>query len=130
MSPPIVTGGFAKHEQAPTTEAQRRRLLFGMLAPPLAWFVQLQADYALVPWVCAHGHRFVLVLVSIAAFVVCAAGAWAAWNGWPGGTPWHGEPHGIEGARMLSLLGVMLSFSFAIVVIATVIPTVILRPCD
>ena len=127
-SPPA--GDLATHEAAPTTEADRRRLLFGLLAPPLAWFTHLQANYALVPWVCAHGHRSVLVLVSVVAFGVCALGAAAAWTGWPGGTSWRGEPHGVEGAGLLSLLGVMMRLSFALVVIASTIPTVILRPCD
>ena len=40
------------------------------------------------------------------------------------------SPEQIEGARMLSLLGVILSLSFALVVIASAIPIVILRPCD
>src|SRR5204863_9092040 len=60
--PPPAASDLALQEQVPTTEAQRRRLLFGVLGPPLAWFAQLQANYALVPWVCAHGHRSVLLL--------------------------------------------------------------------
>ena len=37
-------------ERVPTSEAQRRGLLAGILVPPLCWLAQLQANYALVTW--------------------------------------------------------------------------------
>jgi hypothetical protein len=132
MTPPPlrVSGEFDLQEAAPTTERDRRRLLFGTLGGPLAWFAHLQANYALVSWACAHGHRFVLLLVPLAALVICVLAALAAWQAWPGSTQWRGEPHGIEGARMMSLVGAITSATFALVVIASAIPPFFLRPCD
>jgi len=108
----------------------RRGLIFGLLAGPLAWLAQLQATYALVPWACSRGHRFALLLVSLGAVAVAVAGGLGSWKSWRGPAPLTGEPQGIEGARLLALLGVSLSVSFVLVLIASAIPTLILRPCD
>jgi hypothetical protein len=122
---------LATHQAVPTSEGQRRGLLFGLFAGPLAWLAQLQTAYALVPWACAHGHRFVLLAASLAALVTCGAGGFVAWESWPGsGDRLTGEPQGIEGARLMSLMGVALSVTFAVAVIASVIPILVLRPCD
>jgi hypothetical protein len=83
-----------------------------------------------VPWACSSGHRSVLVLVTLAAAVATAAAGLTAWKSWPGPDRLAGEPQGIEGARLLSLLGVALSASFVIVLIAFTIPPLVLRACD
>jgi hypothetical protein len=114
----------------PTTEGQRRGLLAGVFVGPLAWFVQLEANYALVPWVCSGGHRIVLLVVAAVAIAASTLAGLAAWRSWPGGERLTGEPKGIEGARLLSLLGVLLSASFVVVLIASAIPPLVLRPCD
>jgi hypothetical protein len=116
--------------EVPTTESQRRGLLAGVFVGPLAWFVHLQASYALVPWVCAGGHRIVLLLLAAAAIVASTLAGLAAWRSWPGGERLAGEPRGIEGARLLSLLGVLVSASFVLVLIASAIPPLVLRSCD
>ena len=134
MTPPPlrVAGEFDLQESAPTTEGDRRRLLFGVLGGPLSWFAQLQANYALVAWSSfhAHGHRPILLLLSLAALAVCVLAGIAAWQGWPARTAWRGEPQGIEGARMMSLIGVITSVMFALVVLASSIPPVFLSPHD
>jgi hypothetical protein len=117
-------------ERVPTTERQRRGLLAGLLVPPLAWLAQLETNYALVPWVCSTGHRFVLLLVSVIALAVAAAAGYAAWASWPGADRRRGEPQGVEGSRLLSIAGVLVSAAFIVVLIASAIPTFVLRPCD
>lgn len=121
---------LATHAEAPTTRRQRRGLLAGLLVAPLTWLAHLGLSYALVPWTCARGHRSVLLLVSAAALAVAASGGVAAWNSWPSGRPRAGEPRDIEGARLLSLLGLVLSLSFIVALLASAIPTLVLRPCD
>jgi len=125
-----MSEGLATHEHVPTTERQRRGLLAGVFTGPIAWFVQLQANYALVPWACSRGHRSVLVLVTLVAAGVTVVGGMTAWKSWPGPDRLTGEPQGIEGARLLSLLGVVLSASFVLVLIAFAVPPIVLRPCD
>jgi hypothetical protein len=116
--------------EVPTTESQRRGLLAGVFVGPLAWFVQFEANYALVPWVCSGGHRIVLLLVTAVAIAASSLAGLAAWRSWPGAERLTGEPRGIEGARLLSLMGVLLSVSFVIVLIASAIPPLVLRSCD
>ena len=128
--PPPAASDLALQEQVPTTEAQRRRLLFGVLGPPLAWFAQLQANYALVTWVCSSGHRFVLVLISLVAVGASVAAGYVAWTSWPSGGRLGGEPRGVEGARLLSLSGVATAAAFALVILTTTVPMFILRACD
>jgi hypothetical protein len=125
-----MSTGPKAHEEVPTSERQRRGLIIGVVAGPVAWFAQLQATYALVPWACARGHRFTLLLVALGAIAISAMGGLAAWKSWPGHVRLAGEPQQIEGARLLSLLGVGLSVSFVVVLLASAIPTLILRPCD
>jgi hypothetical protein len=117
-------------ERVPTTEGQRRGLLAGLLVPPLVWLAQLQANYALVSWACSSGHRVVLLAISVLAILVAGGAGYVAWTSWPGAGRLSGEPRGVEGARLLSLAGVVLSVAFALVLVASTIPTLILRPCD
>jgi hypothetical protein len=118
------------HERVSTTEQQRRGLLGGLLVPPLVWLAQLQANYALVSWVCSTGHRFVLVSISLLAILVSAAAGYAAWTSWPGNGRLTGEPRGVEGARLLSIVGVVVSAGVVVVLVAMMIPTFVLGPCD
>jgi hypothetical protein len=106
-----------------------RGLLAG-LAAPAAWLVQLEANYALVPWACAHHNRSVFLLVSLAALAVAVIGGVFAWKGWPHPAPLTGEPMGVEGPRILFLLGVVMSLSFTVVVIASAVPALVLSPCE
>jgi len=113
----------------PTTEAQRRGYLEGLVVPPLAWLVQLQANYALAPWVCSGGTRIVLIVILLAALVATAVAGLSAWRSWPGPGRPVGEPHGVEGGRLLAILGVAMSASFLVVLLSGFVPTLLSRPC-
>ena len=125
MSAALVT-----RDEVPTRRRQRRALITGVVGPPIVWFAQLQANYALASWACRPGHRFVsIVVVGIAIAMSAGAGA-LAWQVWPRGEPLVGEPQRIEGARLLALLAVGSSLSFVVVLVATAIPLFIQRACD
>jgi hypothetical protein len=125
-----VTPSLATHEEVPTRRGERRALIAGIFVPPLAWFAQLQANYAIAGWACRPGHRIVSLIVATAALGVTAAAGGLAWRNWPADESLTGEPQRIEGARLLALLALASSLSFAVVLIASVIPVFILRPCD
>jgi hydrogenase/urease accessory protein HupE len=114
---------------APSPPRHWRGLLAG-LAAPTAWLAQIEANYALVPWACAHRNRSVFLLVSLAALAVSVWGGLFAWRSWPHPEPLTGEPMGIEGPRLLFLLGVVMSLSFTVVVIASAVPALLLSPCE
>jgi hypothetical protein len=125
-----MPAALATHEEVPTRRRERRHLITGVVVPPLAWFVQLQANYALASWACRAGHQFVSVLVVLAALVLTAGAGVLAYQSWPAEEGFAGEPQRIEGARLLALLALASSLSFVLVLLASAIPIFILRPCD
>jgi hypothetical protein len=125
-----VTSAPATHEEVPTRRGARRGLIAGIFIPPLAWLVHLQANYAIAGWACRPGHRVVSVIVALAALGMSLAAGAVAWRHWPGDATLAGEPQRIEGARLLALLALASSLSFAVVLVASAIPVFILRPCD
>jgi hypothetical protein len=121
---------LATHEEVPTRRGARHHLVTGVVVPPLAWLAQLQANYALASWACQAGHRYLAVLViGVALLITLAAGA-QAWRSRPAEGPVSGEPQRIEGARVLALLALGSTLSFAVVLLATAVPIFIQGPCD
>src|SRR3954466_60103 len=85
----------------------------GLYAGPVAWLVSTQANYALVPWVCAHKVR-VIPAVALALIAASLFGAFLSWRAYavrrasPGGG---GRPH-----RFLAGVGVLTAVLFALVI--------------
>jgi hypothetical protein len=104
----------------------------GLLAGPIAFLLQLQINYALIPWVCATGHRFVLHLVSVAAFLSVLIGsliAWLAWRRMAGEMP--DESAGAHSrSRFMAVLGLLTGTLFLLLIIAQEIPNFVLNPCE
>ena len=125
-----MPAALATHEEVPTGSGERRHLIAGIVVPPLAWFAHLQANYAIASWACRPGHRYVSLLVVLAALLITAIAGGLAWKSWPREEPAVGEPQRIEGARLLVLLAVGSSLSFLVVLVASAIPIFILRACD
>lgn len=102
------------------------RLLGGALLAPVAWFVQLEASYAIVPWAC--GRRVVLQLVAAITIAAAVAGAALAWRGLRAREAEIAA--GQEPARdFVARASLGSSLLFVLVTVATTIPTIILSPC-
>jgi hypothetical protein len=104
----------------------------GILAGPFAWFMQMQINYALVPWACATGHMMVLHMVMFGGLLIVAASMLAAWREWRRlGREW---PKGAGGpqmrSRFMAVLGLFTSLLFFFVILAQGIPSFILSPCQ
>jgi hypothetical protein len=88
----------------------------GLYAGPVAWLVSTQANYALVPWVCAHKVR-VIPAVALALIAVSLFGAFLSWRAYavrpasPGDFSGGGRPH-----RFLAGVGVLTAVLFALVI--------------
>ena len=104
----------------------------GMLAGPLAFLVSQLFSYMLVPWVCSTGHLFVLHLIAFAALLVTAVGGLAAWRAWQRtGKRWPDAEGGpIPRSRFMAVMGILLSITFFLAIIALGIPNFILNPCQ
>jgi hypothetical protein len=117
----------------PPPEARRNLILWtGCLAGPVAWFLQLEATYALASRACAGKSRFGLHLLSLLCLLLVAAGSWAAWRGWSaGGREWpSGSDEGmISRARFMGVLGLMACLLCTVIICAQWIAVAILDPC-
>jgi hypothetical protein len=105
----------------------------GVLMAPIAWLIQFEARYALVQWVCARHNRLPLHLLSGFFFLIMMAGGIFCWRFWrrEGKTAPQEEgsiPH--ERNVFLSLLGMLSSSLFALVLIAQTIAQIMVDPCQ
>jgi hypothetical protein len=105
-------------------------LWIGLLLGPAAWFLQLEINYALVPWVCTSGNKSVLTIVSILCLLLTAAAGLLSVTSLKivssSKTPTVGS---IARALFMARLGILMNSLFALVIIAQTIPNFILSPC-
>ena len=103
-----------------------------ILAGPLAALVQLQANYALVLWVCGSGQAWALHLVSLAALLVAAGSGLLAWRNWRrAGAVWEDEGAGVlPRSRFMSAVGMFVSAHSALVVIAQWVAVFVYSACQ
>jgi hypothetical protein len=108
------------------------KLWFAFLAAPLAWLIDLEASYAAVQWACAHDRRSVLFAIPSAALAVIAVAAWLCWSAWNDLSREGGFDGGSVEDRsgFLALLGLMMSATFALLVITTFAARYLLSPCE
>jgi|SRR5215207_2830181 hypothetical protein len=88
----------------------------GLYAGPLAWLAGTVANYALVPWMCAHKVR-VVPMVAFALVAVSLFGAFLSWRGYAAANPppdptGAGRPH-----RFVGAIGVLTGLLFALVIL-------------
>jgi tellurite resistance protein TehA-like permease len=101
----------------------------GLLAGPAAWALHMQANYSLVPWVCKNGGEIFIHLVTVAALLITAVGAFAAWRAWQ-----EKREAGADGedsrSHFMGALGLLMSGLFFVVIVAQEIPSFIFHPCQ
>lgn len=102
-------------------------LWWGILCGPVSFAIDLQLRYALVPYACAHGMQWMLVVIAAPLFLVCLAGALLSWRGWVAGNDDVAIPSRV---RFMALGGALLSAAFALTIIANAIPSFFISPCD
>ena len=96
----------------------------GVLAGPIAWALDLTIGYSRVKEACGTPWMWALHVMTLAALVIIALGAWAAWTALratPDDAPTDGG-RVIDRSRFLAILGLLSCSYFALVVIATSIP--------
>ena len=103
-----------------------------VLAGPMAALVQLQANYALVLWVCGTGRAWSLHAVSLGALVVAAGAGLLAWRNWRrAGADWDDGGAGVlPRSRFMSAVGMLVSAHSALVVVAQWIAVFVYGACQ
>ena len=100
----------------------------GLAAGPLAWAAVLETNYALSYVACEQRHSWMLHLATVTALGLVAGGAFLAWAAAP---PLRGDSasSGEARARFMAMGGLVLCAWFALVIVATEIPVLVLSPC-
>jgi hypothetical protein len=131
---PAREDGLVDSESKKEHSSPRQSLALwtGVLGSAIVWLVQLQTTYAMVPWACSSGHRWMLPVASL-AFLVAAAlpGVIAAklWFRSRGTERYESESSGVGRRRFMALLGVMNSALFLLLILAQGIPAFFIHPC-
>jgi hypothetical protein len=110
-----------------------RRLWLALLAPPVAWFAALAANYFLVSWACAHAAGMAAIhLVSATTLIAALASGGLAkrrWSAERGGAP--GEPNlAAERTRFVAALALLGAGLFSLVIVLQWGAVIFLDPCD
>jgi len=99
--------------------------------PVVAWIGAQQVGFILSPWICATGHRWVLVAVTGLALLAASAGARASWRRWkrlPDEDA--GESRGLARRRFMTAGSLLLAAIFLLAIAALAVPALVHRPCD
>ena len=100
----------------------------GLAAGPFAWAALLQTNYVLSYVACEQRHTWMLHVAAGVALALVGLGALAAWTAAPplaGAAASTAETR----ARFMAVAGLALCAWFALVIVATEIPVLVLHPC-
>jgi hypothetical protein len=111
-------------------------LWYGVFAGPAAWALDLGASYMMVQTACDSGRLLLLHIAALVTFLAALAGLFASWRAWTrlsggegsastGSSTSRGTPAGSR-QRFMAASGMVLSAGFALVIVATEIPNLLL----
>jgi hypothetical protein len=106
-------------------------LWISMIGAPVIWFLQFQLNYSLVLWACRNNKPYVLT-ASFAVFdLMCICVGLLALRNWRRyGRRWPGSGFSADArSGFMSLIGLLLSSLFTLVILAQMIATFFLSPC-
>jgi hypothetical protein len=109
-------------------------LWIGVLAGPVVWAALLETNYVLAYVACEQRHKWMLHLSSASAIVLIALAAFLLWRAAPPMGD-EGEPStdprdtAVVRARFMVIGGLAFCAWFTLVILATEIPAIVLRPC-
>lgn len=109
-----------------------RALWTGVLVPPVAFLLNLEVAYALVPTACGARSVVLVHLVHLVSLGLAILGGVVAWRTWQrSGATWPGGEGGrISRTRFMAGLGALMGLLFTLVILAQWIPSFILDPCQ
>ena len=107
-------------------------LWFGLLAPPLAFLLNLQLSYVLVWQACLTGHHGVLHLVPLGALLLALGGGVSAWYNWRRTREAQSNTTAgmLPRSRFMAETGLLSSGLFILVIVAQWLPNLLLSPCQ
>ena len=103
-----------------------------MLSGPVAFALNLQIGYALVKWACSREQEFLLPLVAVLALALTGWGAWLGWQCLVKVRESANEEGGrvVDRSYFMAVVAIGLNILLALWVLTTMIPPVVLSPCE
>ena len=102
----------------------------GVLVGPTAMLIQLQTNYALVIWACAHSQVWPLHVVSFVALFVTIVAGLLAYRVWRRVTASEDSGGPFARSRFMAAVGVMISLLMCATIVAQWLPVFIHDPCE
>lgn len=102
----------------------------GVLVGPTAMLMQLEINYALVPWACGTGHTWPLHVVSLVALVVTVVAGMLAYRIWGRLSTDEDSGGALARSRFMAAVGVLISLLMALVIVAQWLPVFFHSPCE
>jgi hypothetical protein len=111
---------------------QIRALWIGLLLAPMAFLINLEVAYALVPTACSSHNELAVHLVHLACLLLTLYGLLTAWRSWKAsGATWPGEQgEPLARSQFMAGTGLLVSTIFVLVIVAQWIPSFVLDPCQ
>ena len=113
-------------------DAGLMKLMIGFLIAPLAWFIDLQASYAMVKWACENDRRDLLLSIPAGSLTLVAIGAWLSWSCWTrlrdGGREEGGRLE--DRSYFLALAGLAMNAVFGLLILTSYAGRYLLSPCE
>jgi hypothetical protein len=103
----------------------------GLYAGPAAWFISTQANYSLVPWMCAHKVP-IIPLLAAALVLVSLLGGFLSWRAFShaGSVPDIDRAGGGRPRRFLAAIGMMMAGLFALVILVHGLAGLLFDGCE
>lgn len=102
----------------------------GVLVGPTAMLMQLEINYALVPWACASSKVWPLHLVSLFALLVTVVAGLLAYRIWRRVSTDEDSGGALARSRFMAAVGVLISLLMALVILAQWLPVFFHSPCE
>lgn len=117
---------------AENNPAARKAQRWGMIAGPLAWYVNHGWGYASVQQFCLTQHRLLLLMSTVAGLVIASSGFFAALHAYHRRAEktdlTADAPPDLD--HFESVIGMAFSLSFSLAIIANLAPQLILNGCE
>lgn len=103
----------------------------GNLLAPVAFLVELEVAYMLVPRACENGNLLPVHLAHTGALLLALGGlvfAWREWQTWVTERSTDTAEHAVR-SRFMARVGLLASGGFVLVILALWLPSFFLDPC-
>lgn len=106
----------------------------GMALAPLAWILQVSANYALTPWLCRWGAGPRLQQgITLAALIAAGVGialCWSEWRRHGGGSLLRAGGDLVDRPRFMALAGLLFGALLWVLILMQGIPPFVVPSCE